>query len=49
MNRRDEIIIEADSHRLDFGESLHDSIMEAIDTDASRIASRSVNKRNSQY
>ena len=48
MNRRDEIIIEADSHRLDFGESLHDSIMEAIYTDASRIASRSVTKNGTK-
>ncbi len=48
MNRRDEIIIEADSHRLEFGESLHDSIMEAIYTDASRIASRSVTKKGTK-
>ena len=48
MNRREEIIIEADSHRLEFGESLHDSIMEAIYTDASRIASRSVTKKGTK-
>ena len=45
MNNRDAIIIEADSHRLEFGENLHDSIMEAIYTDASRISSRSVTKK----
>ena len=48
MNKREAIISDADSHRLEFGESLHDSIMEAIYTDASKIASRSVNKRGSK-
>ena len=45
MNNRDAIIIEADNHRLEFGENLHDLIMEAIYTDASRISSRSVTKK----
>jgi len=45
MNRREAIIAEADKHRLEFGESLHDSIMEAIYTDASKIANRSVKKK----
>ena len=48
MNRREEIIIEADNHRLEFGENLHDSIMEAIYTDASKIASRSVTKKGTK-
>jgi len=48
MNRREEIIIEADSYRLEYGENLHDSIMEAIYTDATRIASRSVTKKGTK-
>ena len=48
MNRREAIIAEANKHRLEFGESLHDSIMEAIYTDASRIANRSVKKKGAK-
>ena len=45
MNRREVIIAEADKHRLEFGETLHDSIMEAIYADASKIAQKTVTKK----
>lgn len=48
MNRRETIISEADRHRLEYGESLHDSIMEAIYTDASKITLRSVKKKGTK-
>lgn len=48
MNGKEAIIKEADQYRLEYGESLHDSIMEAIYTDASKIASKAVTKKGSK-
>lgn len=48
MNGKEAIITEADQYRLEYGESLHDSIMEAIYTDASKIASKAVTKKGSK-
>ncbi|MEN8194673.1 MAG: nucleoside recognition domain-containing protein, partial [Bacteroidota bacterium] len=48
MSKKEAIITQADQHRLEYGESLHDSIMEAIYTDASKIALRTVHKKGSK-
>ncbi len=48
MKGKEAIITEANQYRLEYGESLHDSIMEAIYTDASEIASKAVTKKGSK-
>ena len=48
MSGREAIIAEADKFRLEYGESLHDSIMEAIYTDATKIAAKAVRKEGSK-